>query len=374
VGIIFPAPQSSASSSGGSNTSGDTGNSGNSSGATLVHDLPPGGNAGDVLVKASGQDYDASWMQPGVAGEQMPETAIGYTKEEILSAETKAMLDLPDDATPDDAFMAIIRQLPEYGATIVVTSSTGATVTCANGNTVLTADEVDGTWTFTVPRFGTWAVTATSGEFTNTRHILVDAVAQFKLAISCRGIDTDFPEKDATWIEEGGSLNYGDGLYMLENGEKGTITDQYFAYKYLTIPLDSSLSAWTLQFSTYLYASKNSDIGGCIVTVRDASGDALLQMNRSCNWYDNTYQSNGLRDSGGNSIYDPGLLENSNGVTFDHKIVYDGTLLTLYKDGVLVAEKELTLNALNDIRITFSSPIGSSYTNPTTKIGYLRLE
>lgn len=48
-------------------------------------------------------------------------------------------------------------------ATIVVTAPTGSTVTATKGDITLTAPEVNGTWTFSVPEAGTWTLTAIKG-------------------------------------------------------------------------------------------------------------------------------------------------------------------------------------------------------------------
>lgn len=48
-------------------------------------------------------------------------------------------------------------------ATIVVTAPTGSNVTATKGDITLTAPEVNGTWTFSVPEAGTWTLTAIKG-------------------------------------------------------------------------------------------------------------------------------------------------------------------------------------------------------------------
>ena len=52
------------------------------------------------------------------------------------------------------------------GAVIVVTAPTGSTVTAALDGVVYTAQEVNGTWTFKVRKFGTYTVTASLGNQT----------------------------------------------------------------------------------------------------------------------------------------------------------------------------------------------------------------
>lgn len=41
---------------------------------------------------------------------------------------------------------------------IIVSAPTGSTVTCTDGEVVLSVDEVDGTWTFDLPSYGEWVV------------------------------------------------------------------------------------------------------------------------------------------------------------------------------------------------------------------------
>ena len=59
------------------------------------------------------------------------------------------------------------------GAVIVVTAPTGSTVTATLDGTVYTAQEVNGTWTFKVRKFGTYTVTATRGSDTASTTVSV---------------------------------------------------------------------------------------------------------------------------------------------------------------------------------------------------------
>lgn len=54
---------------------------------------------------------------------------------------------------------------------IVVTATTGSTVTCTKGGTTLTATEVGGKWTFNLNDFGTWTVSATLGDKYKTQDV-----------------------------------------------------------------------------------------------------------------------------------------------------------------------------------------------------------
>jgi hypothetical protein len=66
---------------------------------------------------------------------------------------------------------------------IIVTAPTGSTVTCTKGSTTLTATEASGTWTFDVPDYGTWTVTGTLSEYTDTTSVVVDQVKQYAASL-----------------------------------------------------------------------------------------------------------------------------------------------------------------------------------------------
>ena len=55
---------------------------------------------------------------------------------------------------------------------IIVAAPSGSTVTCTKGETVLTAQEVEGTWTFDVPEYGDWTVS--DGDVSKT--VVIDSV------------------------------------------------------------------------------------------------------------------------------------------------------------------------------------------------------
>lgn len=63
---------------------------------------------------------------------------------------------------------------------IIVTAQAGSNITCTKGTTVLTAQEVSGTWTFNVPEYGEWTVS--SG--TDFSIVVVDTVKQFCTVIA----------------------------------------------------------------------------------------------------------------------------------------------------------------------------------------------
>ena len=70
------------------------------------------------------------------------------------------------------------------GAVIVVTAPTGSTVTATLDGTVYTAQEVNGTWTFKVRKFGTYTVTATLGNQTASTTVEVTEATTYEVALA----------------------------------------------------------------------------------------------------------------------------------------------------------------------------------------------
>ena len=70
------------------------------------------------------------------------------------------------------------------GAVIVVTAPTGSTVTATLDGTVYTAQEVNGTWTFKVRKFGTYNVTATLGNQTANTTVDVTEKKTYDVALT----------------------------------------------------------------------------------------------------------------------------------------------------------------------------------------------
>ena len=79
------------------------------------------------------------------------------------------------------------------GAVIVVTAPTGSTVTATLDGTVYTAQEVNGTWTFKVRKFGTYTINATLGNQTASATVEVtekktyDVALAYTLSVSISG-------------------------------------------------------------------------------------------------------------------------------------------------------------------------------------------
>ena len=70
------------------------------------------------------------------------------------------------------------------GAVIVVTAPTGSTVTATLDGTVYTAQEVNGTWTFKVRKFGTYTINATLGNQTASTTVNVTEATTYKVTLA----------------------------------------------------------------------------------------------------------------------------------------------------------------------------------------------
>lgn len=92
-------------------------------------------------------------------------------------------------------------------ATIVVTAPTGSTVTATKDDITLTAPEVNGTWTFSVPEAGTWTLTATKGSSSASTTIDVIGSYDAELIYSWTATITGNGGGSATVTIEG--TNYG---------------------------------------------------------------------------------------------------------------------------------------------------------------------
>lgn len=65
-----------------------------------------------------------------------------------------------------------------FSATINVTYPAGSTCTCSNGSTVYTAGNTSGSWTFTVPRAGTWTVSCANGIQSRSQNVSITYTGQ----------------------------------------------------------------------------------------------------------------------------------------------------------------------------------------------------
>ena len=70
------------------------------------------------------------------------------------------------------------------GAVIIVAAPTGSTVTATLDGVVYTAQEVNGTWTFKVRKFGTYTINATLGNQTASTTVAVTEAKTYEVALA----------------------------------------------------------------------------------------------------------------------------------------------------------------------------------------------
>lgn len=66
---------------------------------------------------------------------------------------------------------------------IIVTAPTGSVVTCSKGNTVLNAEEIEGTWTFNATEYGDWIVLVNISGYEYAEVVTIDSVKQYNVQI-----------------------------------------------------------------------------------------------------------------------------------------------------------------------------------------------
>lgn len=121
--------------------------------------------------------------------------------------------------------MAIINYFPGGGGAkgllpqIVVTVDTGSVITCTDGTTTLTGAST-GSYTFEIPNYGTWTVTATLSGKTASGTVVVDTVKQYAIELSyinIYGISWSGGPSTA-WTRTDAAAGFSDPVPALSNG------------------------------------------------------------------------------------------------------------------------------------------------------------
>ena len=66
---------------------------------------------------------------------------------------------------------------------LIVTAPTGSTISVTQGTTVLSANEVNGVWTFTIPSLGVWTINATIEWQSLTQDVDISKVGQYNVTL-----------------------------------------------------------------------------------------------------------------------------------------------------------------------------------------------
>ena len=104
---------------------------------------------------------------------------------------------------------------------IVVTATTGSTVTCTKGGTTLTATEVGGKWTFNLNDFGVWTVSATLGGKSAMKDVDV-AWAQL-YEVTLRYVSSTLNDNDWATIRDIADISEGQNYWSVGDCKQITI-------------------------------------------------------------------------------------------------------------------------------------------------------
>lgn len=104
---------------------------------------------------------------------------------------------------------------------IVVTATTGSTVTCTKGGTTLTATEVSGKWTFNLNDFGTWTVSATLGDKSKTQDVDVVWAQVYEVTLSF--VDATLNNNDWETIKQVADASAGESYWAIGDTKQITI-------------------------------------------------------------------------------------------------------------------------------------------------------
>lgn len=87
----------------------------------------------------------------------------------------------------NDQFLNAINTFYNTRNKIVVTAETGSVVTASCGGTTLSALEDNGTWTFYYTNFGTWTITGTKNQATDTVTLTINELMDYTVSLNIGG-------------------------------------------------------------------------------------------------------------------------------------------------------------------------------------------
>ena len=132
--------------------------------------------------------------------------------------------------------MAIINYFPGGGAKgyfpqIVVTVDTGSVITCTDGTKTLTGTST-GSYTFEIPNYGTWTVTATLSGKTASGTVVVDTVKQYAIVLAYAKIYGALwsGEPSTAWTRTDAAAGFSDPVPALSNGTGSSPFDNCYPW------------------------------------------------------------------------------------------------------------------------------------------------
>lgn len=179
-------------------------------------------------------------------------------------------LKLQEHATDLQSILGTINALPEAGmdayAVIAVTYPEGSVCTCSNGSETLELDNTVGYGFFLVPEAGTWTVTSTANDGTNTATQTVEITAEgqsvsvtlsFELVLFSDGVAAPELGEFSIYSSTGNSglsdglLKIGGDTYSKDNlAFQGAINPVSLGYKTLFVKVSTSSKGCTFGFSS----------------------------------------------------------------------------------------------------------------------------
>lgn len=222
---------------------------------------------------------------------------------------------------------------------------------------------------------GVWTVTATDGAKTKTQDVLLEVIGLYEIEMFIPiEVVTNFAVKESNWTEHGGTVRFGNGVYVNENDTKGTIVNSDGQLsKYLDIPC--LVDTFDFSFVGNLYSDNNIRVYGYYVRLLDEDGNVLCQASQSDWWGANKNQVGRMSGYGsGGSV--SGFYDSSsyNGVDVTWRAVYDGMTMSYYMNGTLLKEFDCDMPYVGTtVRIEFEAGSKSSDTNPQCRIKNLKL-
>ena len=133
--------------------------------------------------------------------------------------------------------MAIINYFPGGGGAkgllpqIVVTVDTGSVITCTDGTKTLTGTST-GSYTFEIPNYGTWTVTATLSGKTASKTVVIDTVKQYAVELAYTkiyGISWSGGPSTA-WTRTDDAAGFSDPVPALSNGNGSSPFDNCYPW------------------------------------------------------------------------------------------------------------------------------------------------
>lgn len=128
-----------------------------------------------ITVDAAGKITASATQSAGVVAAGTKSATKQLT---VQAAKTVTPSSSAQTAIAKGVFTTGIVTVAAVYAVIGVTYPSGATCTCTNGSTTLTAKDTSGKEMFIIPSAGTWTVTATSGSKTKSKAVEITAEGQ----------------------------------------------------------------------------------------------------------------------------------------------------------------------------------------------------